>query len=163
MRHGGEQTFQLYLAKYQGSFTGSQAHDVLWYECFSYFERADLHNNYLKQEAVKGKGSFIQALWNVQARPKLYSLANKAWRRHGPQDLTSWTDLAHTVLDGCYEQKWPDAVFQVPDSCAICLSLMHWPEKTHCGQIFHMRCLLQQLDVSKPCPLCRAPNPLRAP
>ncbi|GFU88364.1 hypothetical protein TNCV_847571 [Trichonephila clavipes] len=194
-----KQTFQLYLAKYQGLGLGAyitfvmyltlflktiiiqdvnavtiidllirvlpdhEPHDVPWYECFSYFEPADLHNDYLVQEAVKGKGAFIQAIWNVHANPKLYSLAYKAWRRHGPHDLTSWTELAHTVLDGCYGQKWLDAVFQEPDSCANYLSPMHWPEKTRCGHIFHMRCLLQHLDVSNACPLCRAPNPLRAP
>ncbi|GFY29423.1 hypothetical protein TNCV_2625941 [Trichonephila clavipes] len=38
---------------------------------------------------------------------------------------------------------------------------MHWPEKTHCGHGFHLQCLLQHLDVSYTCPLCRAPNPLR--
>ncbi|GFX42412.1 hypothetical protein TNCV_1519761 [Trichonephila clavipes] len=137
--------------------------DVPWYESFSYFEPADLHNDYLEQEAVKGKGAFIQAIRNFHPIPKLYSVAYKAWRRHGPQDITSWTELAQTVLDGGYGQKWPDAVFQVPDSCDICLSPMQWPEKTHCGHIFHMRCLLQHLDVSNTCPLCRALNPLRAP
>ncbi|GFW27979.1 hypothetical protein TNCV_768591 [Trichonephila clavipes] len=138
-------------------------HDVPWYEPFSYFVPSDLHNDYLEREAVKGKGTFIHAIWNVHAIPKLYSLVYKALRRPSPQDLTSWTELAQVVLDGCYGQKWPDTVFQVPDSCSICLSPMHWPEKTHCGHIFHMRCLLQHLDVSSTCPLCRAPNPLRSP
>ncbi|GFV57257.1 hypothetical protein TNCV_2822741 [Trichonephila clavipes] len=45
------------------------------------------------------------AIWNVHAKPKLYSLAYEAWRRHGPQDLTSWTELVQAVLDGCYGQK----------------------------------------------------------
>ncbi|GFX38027.1 hypothetical protein TNCV_3836261 [Trichonephila clavipes] len=27
------------------------------------------------------------------------------------------------------------------------LSPIHWPEKTHCGHVFHMRCLLQHLNV----------------
>ncbi|GFV96539.1 hypothetical protein TNCV_3260031 [Trichonephila clavipes] len=54
------------------------------------------------------------------SRPtQVVQLAYKAWRRHGPQDLTSWTGLAQAVLDGSYGQKWPDAVFQEPDSCAI--------------------------------------------
>ncbi|GFU84500.1 hypothetical protein TNCV_1818321 [Trichonephila clavipes] len=53
--------------------------------------------------------------------------------------------------------------FQVPDSCSICLSTMHWPEKTQCGHAFHLRCLLRHLDVSNTCPLCRTPDPLRAP
>ncbi|GFW88246.1 hypothetical protein TNCV_820031 [Trichonephila clavipes] len=142
-----EQTFPLYLAKYQGLDLGDfitfmmyfrlflntakpnevitiqdvyavniidllirvlpdhEPHDVPWYECFSYFEPADLHNDYLEQEAVKGKGAFIQAIWIVHAKPKLYSLAYKPWGRHGSQNLTSWTELAQAVLDGCYGQK----------------------------------------------------------
>ncbi|GFV81180.1 hypothetical protein TNCV_4772091 [Trichonephila clavipes] len=125
-----EQSFQLYLAKYQGDLGAyitfmmylklflitakpnevitiqnvnavniidllirvlpdHEPHDVPWYECFSYFEPADLHNDYLEQEAVKGKCAFTKAICNVHAIPKLYSLAYKAWRRHGPQDLTS--------------------------------------------------------------------------
>ncbi|GFS72634.1 hypothetical protein TNCV_1420401 [Trichonephila clavipes] len=166
-----DQSFQLYLAKYQGLDLGTyitfmiylrifliaakpnkvitiqnvnavniidllipvlldhEPHDVPWYEPFSYLELADLHNDYLEKEAVKGKGALIQAIWNVHAIPKLYSLAYKAWRRHGPQDLTSGTELAQAVLDGCYGQKWLDTVFQVPDSCVICLSPMHWARK----------------------------------
>ncbi|GFT64473.1 hypothetical protein TNCV_2382271 [Trichonephila clavipes] len=54
--------------------------------------------------------------------------------------------MAQAVLDGCFGQKWPDCVFQVPDSCSICLSRMHWPEKTQCGHAFHLRCLLRRLD-----------------
>ncbi|GFS61295.1 hypothetical protein TNIN_191691 [Trichonephila inaurata madagascariensis] len=49
--------------------------------------------------------------------------------RHGAQTLTTWTLLAQAVLDGCFRQKWPDSVFQVPDACPICLGTMHWPEK----------------------------------
>ncbi|GFX59182.1 hypothetical protein TNCV_936971 [Trichonephila clavipes] len=44
-----------------------EPHDVPWYECFSYFEPADLHNDYLEQEAIKGKDAFIQTMWNVHA------------------------------------------------------------------------------------------------
>ncbi|GFW10227.1 hypothetical protein TNCV_1849441 [Trichonephila clavipes] len=89
------------------------------------------------------------------------TLAYKAWKLHGPQNLTNWTLFAQVVLDGCYAEKWPNTVFQVPDVCSICLCPMHWPEKTHCGHGFHLQCLLQHLDVSNTCPLFRAPNPLR--
>ncbi|GFT98846.1 hypothetical protein TNCV_3792581 [Trichonephila clavipes] len=139
------QTFQLYFAKYQRLDLGDYIPFMM----------------YLRFFLITAKPN--EAIWNVHAKPKLYSLAYKAWRLHGPQDLTSWTELAQAVLDGCYEHKLPDAVFQVPDSCAICLSPMHWPEKTHCGHTFHMHYLQQHLDVSNTCPLCRAPNPLRAP
>ncbi|GFS51601.1 hypothetical protein TNCV_550101 [Trichonephila clavipes] len=37
----------------------------------------------------------------LYAKSKLYSLAYKAWKRHGPQNLTTWTLLAQAVLDGC--------------------------------------------------------------
>ncbi|GFW02677.1 uncharacterized protein TNCV_2456911 [Trichonephila clavipes] len=121
-------------------------HDVPWFESFSYFEPADLDSEFMEQEAAKGKGAFVQALWTQYAIPKLYFLVYKAWRRYGSQNLTTWTRLAQAVLDGCFGHKWPDCVFQVPDSCSICLSTMHWPETTQCGHAFHLRCLLRHLD-----------------
>ncbi|GFX93267.1 hypothetical protein TNCV_4761461 [Trichonephila clavipes] len=137
-------------------------HDVPWFESFSSFEPADLDNEFMEQEAAKGKGAFVQALWTQYAIPKLYFLVYKAWRRYGAQNLTTWTRLAQAVLDGCFGHTWPDCVFQVPDACSICLSTMHWPETTQCGHAFHLRCLLRHLDVSNTCPLCRTPDPLRA-
>ncbi|GFV27164.1 hypothetical protein TNCV_927561 [Trichonephila clavipes] len=116
-----------------------EPHDVPWFETYSYFEPADLDSDYIEQDAAKGKGAFIQALWTQYAIPKLYGLVYKAWRQYGAQNLTTWTHLAQAVLDGCLGQKWPDSVFQVPDSCSICLSTMHWPEKTQCGHAFHLR------------------------
>ncbi|GFV00751.1 hypothetical protein TNCV_1385701 [Trichonephila clavipes] len=135
--------------------------DIPRVRAFASFEPKDMSSDYLEQEASKGKGAFIQALWTLYAKSNLYRLTYKAWKRHGPQNLTTWTLLAQEVLDGCYAEKWTDTVFQVPDVCSICLSPMHWPEKTHCGHGFHLQCLLQHLDVSNTCPLCRAPNPLR--
>ncbi|GFV98810.1 hypothetical protein TNCV_2913271 [Trichonephila clavipes] len=101
--------------------------DVPWFEPYSYFEPADLDSDYIEQEAAKRKGAFNQALWTQYAIPKLYGLEYKAWGQYGAQNLTTWTQLAPAVLDGCFEQKWPDSVFRVPDSCSICLSTMHWP------------------------------------
>ncbi|GFW97246.1 hypothetical protein TNCV_4784601 [Trichonephila clavipes] len=129
-----------------------EPHDVPWFESFSYFEPADLDSGYMEQEAAKGKSAFIQALWTQYAIPKLYGLVYKASRRYGSQNLTTWTPLAQAVLDGCFGQKWPDCVFQEPDSCSICLSMMHWPEKMQCGHAFHLRCLLRHLDVSNTSP-----------
>ncbi|GFT69806.1 hypothetical protein TNCV_3700801 [Trichonephila clavipes] len=111
----------------------------------------------MEQEAAKGKGAFVQALWTQYAIPKLYFLAYKAWRHHGAQNLTTWTRLAQAVLDGCFGQKWPDCVFQVPDARSICLSTMHWPEKTQCGHTF-LRCLLRHLDVSTRAPSAEHPT-----
>ncbi|GFW54227.1 uncharacterized protein TNCV_1560051 [Trichonephila clavipes] len=138
-------------------------HDVPWFESFFFFEPADLDSEFMEQEASKGKGAFVQALWTQYAIPKLYGLVYKAWRRYNAQNLTTWTRLAQAELDGCFGQKWPDCVFQVPDSCSICLRTMHWPEKMQCGHAFHLRCLLRHLDLSNTCPLCRTPNPLMAP
>ncbi|GFW26072.1 hypothetical protein TNCV_3317421 [Trichonephila clavipes] len=138
-------------------------HDVPWFESFSYFEPTDPDSEFMEQDAAKGKGAFVQALWFQYAIPKLYGLVYKAWRRYGAQNLTTRTRWAQAVLDGCFGKKWPDCVFEVPDSCSICLSTMHWPEKTQCGHAFHLRCLLRHLDVSNTCPLCRTPDPLRAP
>ncbi|GFX86608.1 hypothetical protein TNCV_462281 [Trichonephila clavipes] len=117
--------------------------DIFRVRAFARSEPKDVSSDYVEQEASKGKGAFIQALWTLYAKSSLYHLANKTWKRHGPQTLTTWTLLAQAVLDGCYAEKWPDTVFQVPDVCSICLSPMHWPEKTHCGHGFHLQCLLQ--------------------
>ncbi|GFX59323.1 hypothetical protein TNCV_4632811 [Trichonephila clavipes] len=58
-------------------------HDVPCFESFSYFEPADLDSEFMEQEAAKGKGAFVQALWTQYAIPKLYGLVYKAWRRYG--------------------------------------------------------------------------------
>ncbi|GFS72635.1 hypothetical protein TNCV_1420411 [Trichonephila clavipes] len=121
-----------------------------------HLEPADLFHNYLKQEASKGKGAFIQAVWTVIGKPKLYNLVTKAWTEQGPQILVPWIQLAQMVLDGCYGQKLPDNVFQVPDSCPFCFTLIHKPERTQCGYVFHKKCLLQHLDIRNTGPICRA-------
>ncbi|GFY64586.1 hypothetical protein TNIN_98601 [Trichonephila inaurata madagascariensis] len=69
--------------------------------------------------------------------------------------LSPFTQLAQIVLDGCYEQEYPDSVFQVPDSCPICITTMHWPEKRNCGHAYHKSGLLQHLDYSNTFPMCR--------
>ncbi|GFX56969.1 hypothetical protein TNCV_3701341 [Trichonephila clavipes] len=140
-----------------------EPHDVPWFELYSYFEPADLDSDYIEQEAAKRKGAFIQALWTQYAIPTLYGLVYKAWRQYGAQNLTTWTQLCQAVLDGCLGQKWPDSVFQVPDSCSICLRTIYWPEKKQCGHAFHLRCLLRHMDVSNTCSHCKTPNPLMTP
>ncbi|GFT93778.1 uncharacterized protein TNCV_4715691 [Trichonephila clavipes] len=158
-------TSPLITRSYCGAADQSASHhhplDIPRVRAFASFEPKDVSSDYFEQEASKGRGSFIQALWTLYAKSNLYRLTNKAWKRHGPPNRTTWTLLAQAVLDGCYTEKWPDTVFQVPDVCSICLSPMHWPERTHCGYVFHLRCLLQHLDVSNTCPLFRAPNPFR--
>ncbi|GFS34555.1 hypothetical protein TNIN_268591, partial [Trichonephila inaurata madagascariensis] len=101
---------------------------------FTYFEPEDVYSDYLEQEAAKGKGAFIQALRTLHAKSKLYRLAYKAWKRHGLQNLTTWTLLAQAVLDGCYGEKWPETVFQCP---------------TRVPSVF--RCIVARKDALWPC------------
>ncbi|GFX74684.1 hypothetical protein TNCV_3121141 [Trichonephila clavipes] len=65
-----------------------QPNDVPCFTPFTSFEPADVSCDYLEQEAAKGKGAFIQAPWTLHAKSKVYRLAYKAWKRHGPQNLT---------------------------------------------------------------------------
>ncbi|GFS47300.1 hypothetical protein TNIN_2191 [Trichonephila inaurata madagascariensis] len=131
---------------------------------YCYFEPRDLYSDYLEEEAVKGKGAFVQAIWIVSTKPRLYNLANKSWEQQGAQTLTLWlkrfhplTLLAQAVLDECYGQEWPKIVFQLPDTCPICLSPMQWPENRQCGHTFHKSCLVQHLNYNNTCPMCRTP------
>ncbi|GFX59181.1 hypothetical protein TNCV_936961 [Trichonephila clavipes] len=121
-------------------------------EPYAYLEPADLFHDYLEREASKGKRAFIQAVWTVIGKPKLYNLVTKAWTEHGPQILTLWIQLAQMELDGYYGQKWPDSVFNVPDSCLICLTPIHKQERTQCHHVFYKKCLLQYLDIRNPVP-----------
>ncbi|GFU71173.1 hypothetical protein TNCV_4506961 [Trichonephila clavipes] len=75
--------------------------DIPHVRAFASFEPKDVSSDYLEQEASKGKGAFIQVLWTLYAKSNLYCLAHKVWKRHGPQNLTTWTLLAQAVLDGC--------------------------------------------------------------
>ncbi|GFW46588.1 uncharacterized protein TNCV_1936581 [Trichonephila clavipes] len=59
--------------------------DIPSFRAFASFEPKDVSSDYSEQEASKGKGAFIQALWTLYAKSNLYRLAYKAWKRHGPQ------------------------------------------------------------------------------
>ncbi|GFW38893.1 hypothetical protein TNCV_4078511 [Trichonephila clavipes] len=78
--------------------------DIPRVRAFDRFESKDVSSDYVKQEASKGKGAFIQALWTLYGKSSLYRLAYKAWKGRGPQNLTTWTLLAQAVLDGCYAE-----------------------------------------------------------
>ncbi|GFS68973.1 uncharacterized protein TNCV_4569941 [Trichonephila clavipes] len=67
--------------------------------------------------------------------------------RAGSPDSSPWIQLAQMVLDGCYGQKWPDTVFQVPDASLICLTPIHNQGRTQFGHVFHKKYLLQHLDI----------------
>ncbi|GFU33737.1 hypothetical protein TNCV_2048031 [Trichonephila clavipes] len=56
-------------------------------EPYAYLEPADLFPDYMEQEARKGKGVFIQAVWTVICKPKLCNLVTKAWTEQSPQTL----------------------------------------------------------------------------
>ncbi|GFW57205.1 hypothetical protein TNCV_541211 [Trichonephila clavipes] len=79
--------------------------DIPPVRAFASFDPKDVSSDYLEQEAPKGRGAFIQALWTLYAKSNLYRLAYKAWKRHGPPNLTTWTLLTQAVLDGCYAEK----------------------------------------------------------
>ncbi|GFW87457.1 uncharacterized protein TNCV_1301021 [Trichonephila clavipes] len=59
--------------------------DIPPVRAFTRTEPKDVSSDYMEQEASKGKGAFIQALWTLYAKSSLYRLAYKAWKRHGPQ------------------------------------------------------------------------------
>ncbi|GFU02136.1 uncharacterized protein TNCV_533441 [Trichonephila clavipes] len=44
------------------------------FRAFASFESKDVYSDHLKQEAANGKGAFIQDLWALYAKSKLYSL-----------------------------------------------------------------------------------------
>ncbi|GFY29761.1 hypothetical protein TNCV_1813381 [Trichonephila clavipes] len=71
--------------------------DILRVRVFARSEPKDVSSDYVEQEASKGKRAFIQALWTLYAKSSLYRLAYKAWKRQGPQNLTTWTLLAQAV------------------------------------------------------------------
>ncbi|GFS69508.1 hypothetical protein TNCV_3893781 [Trichonephila clavipes] len=52
--------------------------DIPRFRAFASFEPKDVSSDYLEQEASKGKGAFIQALWTLYAKSNLYRLAYKA-------------------------------------------------------------------------------------
>ncbi|GFW94040.1 hypothetical protein TNCV_4813581 [Trichonephila clavipes] len=79
--------------------------DIPRVRAFARSETKDVSSDYVEQEASIGKGAFIHALWTLYAKSSLYRLAYKAWKRHGPQNLTTWTLLAQAMLDGCYAEK----------------------------------------------------------
>ncbi|GFX86144.1 hypothetical protein TNCV_2560261 [Trichonephila clavipes] len=57
--------------------------DIPTFERFSNSEPVDMVYDYLEQEANKGKGTFIQAVWIVIGKPSLYNLLTRAWTEHG--------------------------------------------------------------------------------
>ncbi|GFY63919.1 hypothetical protein TNIN_156041 [Trichonephila inaurata madagascariensis] len=51
--------------------------DVPCFTPLTSFEPADVYSDCMEQEAAKEKGVFIQALWTLHAKSKLYRLAYK--------------------------------------------------------------------------------------
>ncbi|GFS79556.1 hypothetical protein NPIL_703521 [Nephila pilipes] len=81
--------------------------------------------------AEGGHGNFVRALWTECMKPDLYRKAAVAWHRCGPQDLSQWQTLGRTAIDYLYSAPWPDAVFGEPETCPMCLLMMHRHVKTH--------------------------------
>ncbi|GFT51840.1 hypothetical protein NPIL_262721 [Nephila pilipes] len=85
----------------------------------------------------------------------LYRKAARAWLRCGPQDLSQRKTLGRTAMDYLYSAPWSDAVSEEPEKCPICLLVMHRPVKTHCGHVFHEKCLKRARITNPTCPFCR--------
>ncbi|GFU35923.1 hypothetical protein NPIL_610581 [Nephila pilipes] len=82
------------------------------------------------QEAEKGHGAFLQAIWTEYWKPKLYLPAREAWEILGRQTMAHWIKLSQTVLDYIYRAQLNNTNFETPDNCTLCLQTMHWAEKT---------------------------------
>ncbi|GFS47806.1 hypothetical protein TNCV_3598151 [Trichonephila clavipes] len=70
------------VEKIQQLFPNLDLRDFPSLEPHAYLEPADFFHDYLEQKANKGKGAFIQAMWTVFGKPKLYNLVTKAWTEH---------------------------------------------------------------------------------
>ncbi|GFU25325.1 hypothetical protein TNCV_2903531 [Trichonephila clavipes] len=88
--------------------------DISRVRAFASFEPKDVSSDYLEQEASKERGSFIQDLWTLYAKSNLYCLANKAWKRHGPQNLTTWTLLVKRFWMDVMQRNGPIPCFKCP-------------------------------------------------
>ncbi|GFT15469.1 hypothetical protein TNCV_3264821 [Trichonephila clavipes] len=95
--------------------------------------------DYLEPEDNKGKEAFIQAVWIVICMPRLHNLLTRAWTGHGLQTLAPWIKFCQIVLNGFYGPKWLNSVFEVPYSCSIYLSLIHWPKRTQCVVMYFIQ------------------------
>ncbi|GFY04952.1 hypothetical protein TNCV_2176081 [Trichonephila clavipes] len=76
---------------------------------------ADLFHDYLEQEARKGKGAFIQDMWTVIGKPKLYNLVTKDLTE---QTITPWIHLAQMVFRHLHKHS------KDPVCCPECLEPM---------------------------------------
>ncbi|GFU12475.1 hypothetical protein TNCV_4244371 [Trichonephila clavipes] len=89
------------VEKIQQLFPNIDLRDIPSLEPFANLQPADFFHNYLEQEASKGKGAFIQAVWTVIAKTKLYNSVNKALR------LMSETQIEEGQIkrNTCIEKK----------------------------------------------------------
>ncbi|GFS91252.1 hypothetical protein TNCV_1306761 [Trichonephila clavipes] len=69
------------VEKIQRLFPNLDLRDFPSLEPYAYLETADIFHDYLEQEASKGKGAFIQAVWTVIGKLKFYNFVTKAWSR----------------------------------------------------------------------------------
>ncbi|GFS61265.1 hypothetical protein TNIN_128461 [Trichonephila inaurata madagascariensis] len=89
--------------------------DIPTFESFAYIGPADVFHEYLEQEATKGKGAFIKAVWNVIGKSKLYNLVHRAWTEQRDPPDTAWMKLAQTrCWMGATGRNGPIACFKCP-------------------------------------------------
>ncbi|GFU48194.1 hypothetical protein NPIL_136191 [Nephila pilipes] len=122
-----------------------------------YVEPRKFEDDAMKEAAERGHGTFLQAIWTEYGKLKLYLLAYGAWKTIGCQTMASWIKLSQTVLDSLYGDHWPNTIFETPNNCAICLQTMHWAEKTVCGHVFHLQCLLRHMNMNNICHSAHSP------
>ncbi|GFU25391.1 hypothetical protein TNCV_1488571 [Trichonephila clavipes] len=92
---------EVLVEKIQQLFPNLDLRDISSLEPFANLQPADFFHNYLKKDASKGKGAFIQAVWTVIAKTKLYNSVNKALR------LMSETQIeeGQIKINTCIEKK----------------------------------------------------------
>ncbi|GFU03173.1 hypothetical protein NPIL_479011 [Nephila pilipes] len=121
--------------------------DVPNFQRLVYVEPGEFEDDAIQEAAERGYGAFFQANWTEYGKPKLYPLARATWEILGCQTMAPWIKLFQTVLDSFYADHWPNTNFETPNNCAICLLTMHWAEKTVCGHVFHLHCLMRLMDT----------------
>ncbi|GFY09801.1 hypothetical protein TNCV_3697631 [Trichonephila clavipes] len=67
-----------FVEKIHQLFPNLDLRDFFSLEPYAYLGPADLFLDYLGKESSKGNGAFIQAVWTVIGKPKLFNLVTKA-------------------------------------------------------------------------------------
>ncbi|GFT24580.1 hypothetical protein NPIL_239941 [Nephila pilipes] len=69
-------------------------------------------------------------------KPDFHRTAAVAWHRRGFESMEDAGTKGDEHSAAC-----PDAVFGEPETCPVCLLVMHRPVNPHCEHVFHVKCL----------------------